>query len=86
MFEITTVIVMSGMGLAEELALTDEAMALIIRALKELQTSKRVFHVFFEITICKQTQEIAGNPQIFSSLSYHCVSVRMMCTIGGVGM
>ena len=40
--------VMSGMGLAEEHALTDETLALSTRALKEQQTSKRVFLVFFD--------------------------------------
>ena len=41
---------MSGMGLAEELALTDETMALIIRAQNELQTSKGFF-LFFSISV-----------------------------------
>ena len=56
---------MSGMGLVGELALTDKALPLSTRALKERQTSKRVFHVFFFITICQQTQGIAGNPKLF---------------------
>ena len=38
---------MSDMGLAGELALTDKAIALITKALKELQTSESVFLVFF---------------------------------------
>ncbi len=45
------VIVISGMGLAWELALKDKAIPLSTWALKELQTSKRVFLVFFFITI-----------------------------------
>ena len=64
------------MGLAKELALTDEAMALIIRALKELQTSKRVLHVFFDITICKQTQGIAGDPKFFGFL-FCCYKISL---------
>ena len=41
--------VISDMGLAGELALIDKAIALSTRALKELQTSKSVFLVFFDV-------------------------------------
>ena len=41
--------VMRDMGLVGELALIDKAIALSTQALKELQTSKRVFLVFFDI-------------------------------------
>ena len=46
MFVITSVIVISGMGMAKKLALKDTPTPVSTGALQELQTSKSVFTVF----------------------------------------
>jgi hypothetical protein len=49
MFVVTIVTVISGMGLAGELALTDEAIALIIKAPEGATNIKKGFSCFFSI-------------------------------------